>query len=171
MPDLENRVIANPDEKRVVGHFQLRTAALAPNPEIEGETQKSHAATTAFAGEVHAAKIHGSRGVSRNLCHTGIDCSQIALQFLAKALSSRHKEKSTPFYLDNADLYGNDNVLSYINSSLGVTMCVVVSKSEGTKETYNGMLEPESGYRRAGIEFFGHAVAATNLDRALRATR
>jgi glucose-6-phosphate isomerase len=45
----------------------------------------------------------------------------------------------------------------------------VISKSGGTKETRNGMLEAEAAYRRAGLEFAKHAVAVTvtgwDLDR------
>ena len=37
MAELEGGAIANPDEKRMVGHYWLRNAALAPTPEIQRE--------------------------------------------------------------------------------------------------------------------------------------
>src|SRR5262249_36368971 len=41
------------------------------------------------------------------------------------------------------------------------TLTVVVSKSGGTKETRNGMLEAERAYRARGLDFGRHAVAVT----------
>src|SRR5688572_28494226 len=35
MAELEGGAIANPDEKRMVGHYWLRNAALAPDREIQ----------------------------------------------------------------------------------------------------------------------------------------
>jgi glucose-6-phosphate isomerase len=44
---------------------------------------------------------------------------------------------------------------------LGRTLCVVISKSGGTKETRNGMLEAEAAWTAAGLPFARHAVAIT----------
>ena len=38
---------------------------------------------------------------------------------------------------------------------------MVISKSGGTRETRNGMIEVEAAYRRAGLDFGRHAVAVT----------
>ena len=46
-----------------------------------------------------------------------------------------------------------DKVLAKIGTDLGETFCVVISKSGGTKETRNGMLEAEAAYERAGLNF------------------
>src|SRR5207245_2074452 len=43
------------------------------------------------------------------------------------------------------------------------TLTVVISKSGGTKETRNGMLETKSAYERAGLTFARHAVAVTGV--------
>src|SRR5204862_4368400 len=41
------------------------------------------------------------------------------------------------------------------------TLTVVISKSGGTKETRNGMLEAAAAYEKAGLDFGKHAVAVT----------
>src|SRR6185436_20092375 len=40
-------------------------------------------------------------------------------------------------------------------------LTIVISKSGGTKETGNGMLEAKQAYQRAGLAFEKHAVAVT----------
>ena len=50
---------------------------------------------------------------------------------------------------------------SGIITELGQTLCLVISKSGGTKETRNGMLEAQAAYQRAGLQFGAHAVAVT----------
>ena len=52
-------------------------------------------------------------------------------------------------------------VLSNIITELAQTLCVVISKSGGTKETRNGMLEAQTAYQKAGLSFAKHAVAVT----------
>jgi glucose-6-phosphate isomerase len=54
-----------------------------------------------------------------------------------------------------------DKVLSQLSNQLGQTLCLVISKSGGTKETRNGMLEAEAAWTRAGLGFARHAVAIT----------
>ncbi|CAG0995032.1 partial glucose-6-phosphate isomerase, partial [Geobacteraceae bacterium] len=65
---------------------------------------------------------------------------------------------------------GMDRVLAGIGAGLAETLTLVISKSGGTKETRNGMLEAEAAYRRAGLDFPRYAVAVTGegseLDRA-----
>jgi glucose-6-phosphate isomerase len=65
------------------------------------------------------------------------------------------------FFFDNTDPDGMDRVLAEIGAGLGETICVVISKSGGTKETRNGMLEAQAAYERAGLKFNSHAVAVT----------
>jgi len=52
-------------------------------------------------------------------------------------------------------------VLAEIGAELATTLTLVISKSGGTKETRNGMLEAEAAYQKAGIDFAKHAVAVT----------
>src|SRR5204862_4981250 len=46
---------------------------------------------------------------------------------------------------------------------LAHTLVVVVSKSGGTKETRNGMLEAEVRFKEKGLPFNKHAVAVTGV--------
>ena len=62
MRDLEAGGIANPDEKRMVGHYWLRNSKLAPNAELRGEIEKTDAVIKNFAADVHSRKIKGGRG-------------------------------------------------------------------------------------------------------------
>src|ERR1044072_5552700 len=57
MTKLEAGAIANPDEKRMVGHYWLRAPQLAPNPEITGEITSTLAAIKDFTAKVHAGEI------------------------------------------------------------------------------------------------------------------
>src|SRR5204862_6132468 len=50
-----------------------------------------------------------------------------------------------------------------IGDDLAHTLTVVISKSGGTKETRNGMLEAAAAYERAGLNFGKHAVAVTGV--------
>jgi glucose-6-phosphate isomerase len=68
-----------------------------------------------------------------------------------------------PYFFDNTDPDGMDKVLAKIGSNLGRTLVIVISKSGGTKETRNGMLEAERAYTAAGLKFAKHAVAITGV--------
>ena len=56
---------------------------------------------------------------------------------------------------------------------MGKTLVIVISKSGGTKETRNGMLEIQAAYEEAGLTFANQAVAVTgedsNLDQVAKA--
>jgi glucose-6-phosphate isomerase len=60
-----------------------------------------------------------------------------------------------------------DRVLHDLAPKLDRTLTVVISKSGGTKETRNGMLEAENAYKKAGLDFSKHAVAVTGVDSEL----
>src|SRR5215469_13741839 len=60
MAELEKGGIANPDEKRMVGHYWLRNAALAPTQTIRREIEETFAALKGFAKEVHDGVIRGA---------------------------------------------------------------------------------------------------------------
>ena len=65
------------------------------------------------------------------------------------------------YFLDNTDPDGIDQVLSSIGKGLAETLTLVISKSGGTKETRNAMLEVRQAYKKAGLDFTKHAVAVT----------
>jgi glucose-6-phosphate isomerase len=50
-----------------------------------------------------------------------------------------------------------------MSDELPQTLVVVVSKSGGTKETRNGMLEAEVRFKEEGLQFNKHAVAVTGV--------
>ena len=161
MRKLEAGAQANPDEKRMVGHYWLRNPALAPTPEIRQEIESTVAAVKAFATQVHSGKVRGATGPFKNLLVIGIGGSALGPQFVALALGQPAADKLTPFFFDNTDPNGMDKVIDQIGRNLGQTLAVVVSKSGGTQETRNGMLEAAAAYERAGLTFAAHAVAIT----------
>ncbi len=163
MAELEKGTIANPDEKRMVGHYWLRNPALAPNTEIKSEIEQTLAAIESFAAEVHSGKVKGPGGSFTNLLLVGIGGSALGPQFVSNALSQPGNDKLRLWTFDNTDPDGMDRVIGAIGSELGRTLVVVISKSGGTKETRNGMLEAKAAYDRAGLKFAAQAVAVTQV--------
>lgn len=161
MAALEKGAIANPDENRMVGHYWLRNPALAPTPEISKEIEETTARIKDFARKVHIGKIHGKGGKFKNYLLIGIGGSALGPQFVAHALGDPRTDKLKPCFFDNTDPDGMDRVLATIGRSLNRTLCIVISKSGGTKETRNGMLVAKAAYEKAGLDFGSHAVAIT----------
>jgi glucose-6-phosphate isomerase len=162
MDALEKGAIANPDENRMVGHYWLRNSALAPTPEIRKEIDETVAKIKAFAANVHSGSVKGAKGPFKNYLLIGIGGSALGPQFVANALGDPRKDKLKPFFFDNTDPNGIDRVLATIGDDLGRTLCIVISKSGGTKETRNGMLLAEAAYKAAGLDFGQHTVAITS---------
>ncbi len=170
MEQLERGAIANPDEKRMVGHYWLRNPRLAPSKEIGTAIEKMVQSIKAFADQVHQGKIVGQGGPFRNLLLIGIGGSALGPQFVTHALGSPGKDKLTAYFFDNTDPDGMDRVLDEIGGDLGRTLCLTISKSGGTKETRNGMLEAKAAYDRAGLKFEGHSIAVTSAGSQLDQT-
>src|SRR5262249_3745888 len=161
MRDLEAGGIANPDEKRMVGHYWLRKPALAPNAELRAEIENTNARIKEFAADVHSAKIKGGRGQKfQQLLSIGIGGSALGPQFIADALGTAQNPMDIYFF-DNTDPDGFDRVFDKIDNDFARTLVVVISKSGGTKETRNGMLEAEARFKAAGLDLAKHAVAIT----------
>ncbi|HET6423734.1 MAG TPA: glucose-6-phosphate isomerase [Planctomycetaceae bacterium] len=169
MQQLEAGSIANPDENRMVGHYWLRSPDLAPTPAITQEIRVTQASVRDFAADVHQQKIVGKTGPIAHVLHVGIGGSALGPQFVAQALGTAN-DPLTMHFVDNTDPDGIDLVLAQLQGQLGRTLTVVVSKSGGTPETRNGMLEIQAAYRAAGIEFAPHAVAVTQDGSALHKT-
>jgi len=164
MDELEKGAIANPDEKRMVGHYWLRNPALAPTRAIRTEIETTLQKIKSFAAHVHQGSARGANGPFKNLLLIGIGGSALGPQFVAKALGNPKMDKLRIFFFDNTDPNGFDNVLSCIGvESFGTTLVLVISKSGGTKETRNGMLEAKAVYEAAGLDFGRHAVAVTGV--------
>lgn len=169
MAALEAGAIANPDENRMVGHYWLRNADLAPTPEIAAEIKDTLANIKAFAAKIHSGAIQGAKGKFTRLLVIGIGGSALGPQFVAAALGQPKADKMQVHFFDNTDPDGMDRTLAAIGNDLGQTLSVVISKSGGTPETRNGMLVAQAAYERAGLQFPKHAVAITgvgsNLDK------
>ena len=163
MRELESGAIANPTEKRMVGHYWLRNPRLAPTAEIRKEIEDTIKRIKRFAEDVHAGKITAENG--KRLEHVlliGIGGSALGPQFVADALGSSHDPMDL-FFFDNTDPDGFDRVFARMGDQLSQTLVVVVSKSGGTKETRNGMLEAEVALAANGLQFAKHAVAVTGI--------
>jgi len=161
MNALEAGAIANPDEKRMVGHYWLRTPALAPTKEITQEIEAALSKIKAFAAKIHNGEILGAGGEFKNFLLIGIGGSALGPQFVAQALGNPRKDKLKPYFFDNTDPDGMVRTLAAIGKKLDRTLCIVISKSGGTKETRNGMLVAQAAYEKAGLNFGKHAVAVT----------
>jgi glucose-6-phosphate isomerase len=159
MEALENGAIANPDEQRMVGHYWLRAPHLAPSEEISDVIRDAYERVLVFARKVRCSKLHPPTADRfRQLLVIGIGGSALGPQFVADALGGP-RDALVPHFLDNTDPDGIARVLSRL--PLESTLTVVISKSGGTPETRNGMLETAAAYRASGLEFGPHAVAIT----------
>jgi glucose-6-phosphate isomerase len=171
MRELESGAIANPSEKRMVGHYWLRNPALAPSAEIRAEIEETIKRIKRFAADVHAGKITGEDGKRfEHILLIGIGGSALGPQFVANALGSSRDPTRESFrspmdiyFLDNTDPDGFDRVFDKIDKFLSQTLVVVVSKSGGTKETRNGMIETEAKFQQKDLRFGKHAVAVTGV--------
>ena len=163
MRALEGGAIANPDENRMVGHYWLRDSKLAPTPELRADIDDTNARIKQFAADVHSGKIAPEKeGKFGHILLVGIGGSALGPQFIADALGHANDPLDIYFF-DNTDPDGFDRVLRRIGDHLNHTLTVVISKSGGTKETRNGMLEAAARYEKAGLNFGKHAVAVTGV--------
>ncbi len=163
MRDLEAGGIANPDENRMVGHYWLRDSELAPNDELRADIVETNKRIKQFAADVHSGKIGNEKGAKfTHVLLIGIGGSALGPQFIAEALGSA-RDPMDIFFFDNTDPDGFDRTLGKIGDGLTTTLAVVISKSGGTKETRNGMLEAAAAFEKAGLEFPKHAVAVTGV--------
>jgi glucose-6-phosphate isomerase len=159
MKKLESGAIANPDEKRMVGHYWLRAPTLAPNAEIRAQIEDTLLRIHQFAADVHGGKLQPQKGGRfENVLVVGIGGSALGPQLVSEALGSR-SDRMCAYFFDNTDPDGIDRVLEQLD--LSKTLTVVISKSGGTKETRNGMLEAQAAYRAAGLDPSKHFTAVT----------
>jgi glucose-6-phosphate isomerase len=162
MRQLESGAIANVDERRMVGHYWLRNPSLAPSASLRWDIEETNARIKKFAAEVHAGDIAPSKGKFRHLLLIGIGGSALGPQFVADALGNTG-DPMDAFFFDNTDPDGFDRVWGKLKDKLDETLVIVISKSGGTKETRNGMVEVEMQYRAARLDFARHAVAVTGI--------
>jgi glucose-6-phosphate isomerase len=102
----------------------------------------------------------------RRLLVIGIGGSALGPQLVADALGGPG-DRLTAHFLDNTDPDGMDRVLGGLGEGFAETLAIVISKSGGTAETRNGMLEATAAWRARGMEFGPQAVAVTREGSAL----
>ncbi|MCL1917499.1 MAG: glucose-6-phosphate isomerase [Peptococcaceae bacterium] len=171
LAELEAGAIANPDENRQVGHYWLRAPALAASPEMTQEIEQTLKGMEDFVQAVHAGRIQGQRGHSfKYVLLIGIGGSSLGPQFVADALGYPNQPLKA-YFINNTDPDGIDRVLDEVAGYLDQTLVVVISKSGGTVETRNGMIEVRGAYAERGLDFAKHAVAVTQVGSMLDEVR
>ena len=164
MRELEAGGIANPDEKRMVGHYWLRNPQLAPNDRA-AERHRGHEPTIKkFASDVHVGRISAPNGRPfEHILLIGIGGSALGPQFVADALGTTHDQMDI-FFFDNTDPDGFDRVLEKIGNGL----CDHTSQSSSQnpaarKKRATGCSKPRRAFKKAGHKFPQHVVAVTGV--------
>lgn len=163
MWELEQGAISNPDEDRMVGHYWLRAPQKAPSAEIRSQIEETLERIKNFVRRVHFGEISAPDGPFTDLLVVGIGGSALGPQFVAQALGSPDRDKLKIHFFDNTDPDGIQRTLKQIGAALKTTLVIVISKSGGTPETRNGMLEAQAAFRANGLEFARQAVAVTGV--------
>lgn len=157
---IEAGEIMNPDEGRAVGHYWLRKPELAPAEE-GAWIEDVNRSVKDFASRVLSGEITAPNDMSfRHILLVGIGGSALGPQLVSKALLPPNAPLDLLF-LDNTDPGGMDDVFAGLGDGLAETLVIVISKSGGTAETRNGMLETEAAFAARGLDFSKHAVAVT----------
>jgi len=160
MEALEGGAIANPDENRMVGHYWLRDPDRAP-AHLKTEIVETLEAIETFTQNVHNGTIYPPEARRfTDILSVGIGGSALGPEFVAEALSPDFPPMDIHF-IDNTDPAGIDRVLNRLKDQLKSTLVIVTSKSGGTPETRNGMLEVKHAYEQQGLNFPAHAIAIT----------
>jgi glucose-6-phosphate isomerase len=161
MVAVESGAIANPDEGRMVGHYWLRNASLAPTEELKKAITEPIAALKDFAEKIHTGTITPpSGGIFQQVLLIGIGGSALGPQLVSEAIGQN--AKLPLYFFDNTDPTGMDTVIGKLSTiGLAKTLVLVISKSGGTAETRNGMLEAKAAFEADGLDFGRHACAVT----------
>ncbi|MEB3310890.1 MAG: glucose-6-phosphate isomerase [Snowella sp.] len=158
---LEKGAIANPDEQRMVGHYWLRNPDLAPNEALKKEITEPLAQILDFAEKVHTGTVKPPQADKfTDIISIGIGGSALGPQFVAEALAPDFPPLNIHF-IDNTDPAGIDRILNRLKDKLKSTLVIVTSKSGGTPEPRNGMLETKIAFTAQGLDFSKHAIAVT----------
>ncbi|KAI3972580.1 hypothetical protein MKX01_019238 [Papaver californicum] len=161
MQELEKGSIANPDEGRMVGHYWLRNPTLSPTPTLRSQIENSFDAICTFADDIITRKITPpSAPRFTQILSVGIGGSALGPQFVSEALAPDIPPLTIRF-IDNTDPAGIDHQIAQLGPELASTLVIVISKSGGTPETRNGLLEVQKAFREAGLDFSKQGVAIT----------
>ncbi|MDJ1171949.1 glucose-6-phosphate isomerase [Roseofilum sp. BLCC_M154] len=161
MAKLEAGAIANPDEGRMVGHYWLRNTDIAPNSQLKAEINDTLEAIHRFAQDIHSGTIKPPNAPKfTDILSIGIGGSALGPEFVAEALASSSPQLNIHF-IDNTDPTGIDRTLGKLKDKLHTTLAIVISKSGGTPETRNGMVEVQAAYQAANLPYSPHFIAIT----------
>lgn len=154
MDALEGGAVANPDEKRMVGHYWLRAPDLAPSSSIAAEIRSTIEEIKRFARAVHEGAIRPSEA-SRftDLLCIGIGGSALGPMFVADALGNPGNDPMRVHFIDNTDPDGIARTLEGLAGRLDETLCIVTSKSGGTPEPRNAMMLVDQAFRKEKVDF------------------
>lgn len=167
MFDLERGALCNPDEGRMVGHYWLRSPELAPEKSLEKAILDVQRQLGQLVERVHTGQLLTPEGQRfTDVLLIGIGGSALGPQLVSDALASA-RDRMQLHFLDNTDPDGMDRVFQRLGDKLASTLTLVISKSGGTPETRNGMLETQARYAQAGLSFAGQAIAVTQEGSAL----
>ena len=164
MEALEQGAIANPDENRMVGHYWLRNPDIAPL-ELKNQIIDNLDRIEAFVKKVHDGTIHPPEAPKFTDITFYRDwrisagpavCSRCAVSRFAAARHTLYRQYRPR---------GIDRILNRLRNRLNSTLVIVISKSGGTPETRNAMLEVKHAYEQQGLGFPAHAVAITMLQK------
>lgn len=162
MRALEAGALANPDERRMVGHYWLRAPDRAPTPALGNQIRTTLDRVRRFAADVHAGRVAAPDGARfTHVLSIGIGGSALGPMFLADALGQDAGDRVRLHFFDNTDPQGFERVLAAIGENLPHTLTLVLSKSGATPETRNGMVRAAAAYRAAGVAFARCAAAIT----------
>ena len=160
MARIDAGAVANADEQRMVGHYWLRAPGLAPSEAISEEIVAVLQSIKGFAADVRTGAVAASNGQRfRTVILCGIGGSALGPMLLGDVFGGA----SAPMrlcVLDNTDPDGIDRQLAAVGS-LADCLVLVISKSGGTPEMRNGMLEVQQAFARQQVPFARHAVAIT----------
>ncbi|MEB3150656.1 MAG: glucose-6-phosphate isomerase [Sphaerospermopsis sp.] len=161
MAELESGAIANPDENRMVGHYWLRNPDLSPTKDISADITQTIVDIQAFAQKIHTGTIHPPQAPRfTDIISIGIGGSALGPQFVAEALAPDFPPLAIHF-IDNSDPAGIDRILTHLRNRLSSTLVIVISKSGGTPEPRNGMMEVKKAYAGHNLDFAKYAIAIT----------
>jgi glucose-6-phosphate isomerase len=166
MAQIDGGAVANKDEGRMVGHYWLRAPGLAPDDGLQQQILDVLARIEDFAAAVLGGEVappQGGRFSKLILC--GIGGSALGPMLLGDVFADGDSGLGL-CVLDNTDPDGIDRELSRLGS-LADALVLVISKSGGTPETRNGMLEVRARFASQGLDFPRHAVAITMAGSAL----
>ncbi|MFN6337977.1 MAG: glucose-6-phosphate isomerase [Cyanobacteriota bacterium] len=161
MAELEAGAIANPDERRQVGHYWLRAPDLAPTPEardlIRGEIQRLET----FTRQVLSGALRSPGGVPfTDVLWVGIGGSGLGPRLMVEALQRQGEGLGFHFF-DNVDPQGMSATLAALGGRLLTSLVIVVSKSGGTPEPRLGMAQARVRLEALGGHWAQQAVAIT----------